>query len=185
MIGASRPGLAIRMHGTWAAAVLALLLAGCATPRAPQSAADTLAGRMSIRVEGQPARNVSAGFELSGSPTQGQLVLSGPLGSTAAQARWAPGEAALINGGQRSQYPDLDALAVEALGERIPIAALFDWLRGRAWPGAASRPRSDGEAGFEQLGWQVSLARWSEGWIEARRNAAPVVTVRAKLDPLP
>jgi len=184
VIGASRPGLAIRMHGAASAALLAVLLAGCATPRAPQSS-DTLAGRLSIRVEGQPARNVSAAFELSGSPTHGQLVLSGPLGSTAAQARWAPGEAALISGGQRSQYPDLDALAVDALGELIPITALFDWLRGRAWPGAASRPRSDGEAGFEQLGWQVSLARWSEGWIEARRTAAPVVTVRAKLDSAP
>lgn len=172
-------------RGALCGAFAALLMAGCATPTAPQSGTDTLAGRLAIRVEGPQPRNVSAGFELSGSPTQGQLVLSGPLGATAAQARWAPGEAALVSGGQRSQYPDLDALAVDALGERIPIAALFDWLRGRAWPGAASQPRSDGTAGFEQLGWQISLARWSEGWVEARRAAAPAVTVRAKLDPAP
>lgn len=185
MTGTSQGGLKVRAHAALSALLLASLLAGCATPRAPQSAADTLAGRLSIRVDSQPVRNVSASFELSGTPTQGQLVLSGPLGSTAAQASWAPGEAALVSGNQRSQYPDLDALAVEALGERIPIAALFDWLRGRAWPGAVSRPRGDGEAGFEQLGWQISLVRWSEGWVEAKRAAAPVVTVRAKLDPAP
>ncbi|HSW06259.1 outer membrane lipoprotein LolB [Aquabacterium sp.] len=181
MIAALRRGLSVWALG----ALLAVLMAGCATPRSPQAAADTLAGRLSIRVEGPAARSVSAAFELSGSPTQGQLVLSGPLGSTAAQARWAPGEAALITGDRRSDYSDLDSLAMEALGERIPIAALFDWLRGRAWAGAASKPRSDGEAGFEQLGWQISLARWTEGWVEARRAAAPVVTVRAKLDSAP
>lgn len=174
-----------RSLSVWAlTTLLALLGAGCATPRGP-AVADTLAGRLSIRVEGDPSRSFSAGFELSGSPTQGQLMLSGPLGSTAAQARWAPGEAALISGDRRSDYADLDALAVEALGERIPIAALFDWLRGRAWAGAAAAPRGDGEAGFEQMGWQISLARWAEGWVEARRAGAPVVIVRAKLDPAP
>jgi len=165
-----------------APALLALGLVGCATPRAPQPASEVLAGKLSIRVDGQASRSLSAGFELSGSQTQGQLVLSGPLGATAAQARWAPGEAALITGDKRTDYPNLDALAVDALGERVPIAALFDWLRGRAWSGAASTPRRDGETGFEQLGWQISLARWAEGWVEARRAAAPVVTVRAKLD---
>lgn len=163
---------------------LAALLAGCATPPRPGApgAAETLSGRLAVRVDSQPPRSMSASFELTGTPAQGLLVLSGPLGATAAQARWAPGEAALITSDGRTAYPDLDSLAVEALGERIPIAALFDWLRGRAWPGAKSTPRSDGEAGFEQLGWRISLARWSEGWVEARRPAAPVVTVRAKLD---
>nr|WP_246312621.1 outer membrane lipoprotein LolB [Aquabacterium terrae] len=163
----------------------AALLAGCATPQrtAAPGASETLSGRLAVRVDSQPPRNVSASFELSGNPTHGQLVLSGPLGATAAQARWAPGEAALITSDGRTAYPDLDALAVDALGERIPIAALFDWLRGRPWTGAKFTPRSDNEAGFEQLGWRISLARWSEGWVEARRPAAPVVTVRAKLEP--
>lgn len=159
----------------------ASLLAACATPRAT-APGELLAGRLAVRIDSTPPRSVSASFELSGTPRRGELVLSGPLGTTAAQAHWAPGEASLVSGGQRNEYPDLESLAVDALGERIPIAALFDWLRGRAWPGAASQPRSDGEAGFEQLGWQISLARWQDGWVEARRQAAPVVTVRAKLD---
>jgi len=60
---------------------------------------------------------------------------------------------------------------------------LFDWLHGRPWSGAASVPTTPpAERGFAQLGWVVSLARFDEGWIAARREQAPVVTVRAKLD---
>lgn len=162
------------------AALLALV--GCASP---PPTGPVLAGRLAVRIDSDPPRSLSASFELSGSAERGQLQLSGPLGATAAQARWAPGEAELRQGEQRQTYPDLDALAVEALGERIPIAALFDWLRGRAWPGAVSQPRADAEPGFRQLGWQISLARWSEGWVEARRDSPPRVTVRARLDPAP
>ena len=35
-------------------------------------------------------------------------------------------------------YADLDALAAAALGEGVPMLALFDWLRGRPWAGAPS-----------------------------------------------
>ena len=159
------------------------LLAGCATPQGPASAPpEGLSGRLSVRIDGQADRSIAAGFDLSGSAREGQLLLSGPLGTTAARARWSPGEAVLESGGQASHHADLDALATAALGEAIPIAALFDWLRGRAWAGAPATPRADGSAGFEQLGWQVSLARWSDGWIEAVRTAPPVITVRARLE---
>jgi outer membrane lipoprotein LolB len=67
----------------------------------------------------------------------------------------------------------------------VPIVALFDWLRGRAWPGAESHERADGQPGFEQLGWRVSLARWREGWVEAVRAAPPAITVRAKMELAP
>jgi outer membrane lipoprotein LolB len=160
------------------------LLAGCATPPAPLGApAEVLSGRLSVRIEGQADRSIAAGFDLSGSAREGQLLLSGPLGTTAARARWSPGQAVLNSGGQTSHHADLDALATAALGEAVPIAALFDWLRGRAWAGAPAHPRADGSAGFEQLGWQVSLARWAEGWIEAVRTAPPVITVKARLEP--
>jgi len=173
----------VGLAGLAAVAGLAALLSGCATP--PPPSADTLSGRLAIRVDSEPPRSVSADFELAGSATQGQLTLSGPLGATAAQARWAPGEALLVSGGQRSSFNSLDALATEVLGERIPIAALFDWLRARPWPGATTAARTDGQPGFEQLGWQISLARRQEGWIEARRTSPPAVTVRARLESPP
>jgi outer membrane lipoprotein LolB len=159
---------------------VALILAGCASR--PPLGIDTLSGRMAVQIDGQPDRNVSGGFELEGNPRQGRLVLSGPLGTVAAQAEWSAGETWLVADGQRTRYDDLDALAVAALGESIPIAALFDWLRGQAWPGAPSTALEGGVAGFAQLGWRVDLSRWSEGWIEARRAMRPVVTVRARME---
>ncbi len=156
-------------------------LAGCATPP-PARPPDLLVGRLAVRIDSVPPRGVSAGFELSGSAEQGRLVLAGPLGTTAGEARWDAASATLRAGGTEHDYADLDALAVQTLGEHIPIAALFDWLRGRAWRGEAFLPRSDGGAGFEQLGWQISLARFDDGWVEARRSTAPAVTVRVQLE---
>jgi outer membrane lipoprotein LolB len=164
--------------------MLAAALAGCATTvPAPGESGETLSGRLSVRVDGQPERAVNAGFELAGSATQGQLLLSGPLGTTLARASWSPGRAMLRSAGAETAYADLDALAVATLGEAIPMAALFDWLRGRAWAGAPAAARADAVPGFAQLGWQIDLARWSEGWVEARRAAPPAITVRARLEP--
>ena len=163
-----------------------VLLSGCATPpgRLP-GGEPPLAGRLTVRVEATPtseARNVSAAFELQGSPQQGRLDLSTPLGTTMAQAHWAPNRVALVTSQGETRFASLDDLTREVLGESVPVAALFDWLRGRPWPGAPSTPHESPEPGFRQLGWAVSLARFGEGWISARRDQPPAVSVRAKLD---
>jgi len=166
-----------------ALAVLSLLSA-CASLTPPHAqGSQLLSGRLSVRVDSEPVRAFSAAFELSGDARTGALVLSSPLGATLAQARWAPGEAVLETPGTRARYPDLDTLAEQALGERVPLAALFDWLRGRPWSGAVSQGLPAGEPGFTQMGWRVGLARFAQGWVEARRDAAPVVTMQARLDP--
>jgi outer membrane lipoprotein LolB len=165
-----------------------VLLAGCATPpRAPSAGPGTsLAGRLSVHVDPTPAseaRNVSANFDLQGSAEQGRLDLSTPLGTVLAQARWAPGAVALVTSRGETRFASLDELTREVLGESLPVAALFDWLRGRPWSGAPSTPTdAPTDTGFRQLGWAVSLARFDEGWIAARRDQAPLVTVRAKMD---
>jgi outer membrane lipoprotein LolB len=141
-----------------------------------------LTGRLSVRVESDPVRALSAAFELSGNAREGAMALTSPLGSTMAQARWSAGDVVLETPGSKARYPDLETLAERALGERVPLAALFDWLRGRPWPEATSVALANGEAGFDQLGWRVGLARYAEGWVEARREAPPAVTVRARLD---
>ena len=165
----------------------ALLLGACSVvPRADAAPGDTLVGRMAVRVDGvadNPARAVSASFELQGSGDAGTLSLSTPLGSVLAQARWSPGSVALVTPQGESRFPDLDALTREVLGEPLPVAALFDWLRGRPWPGAPSQASTaPAKAGFEQLGWVIDLERFNDAWVTARRDRAPVVTVRAKLD---
>jgi outer membrane lipoprotein LolB len=166
----------------------AALLGACASVPGPQLAAPatTLAGRMSVHVAAAPgaqARDVTATFDLQGTPEQGKLDLSTPLGTVLAQARWSPGRVALVTPQGETRFASLDELTREVLGESLPVAALFDWLRGRPWPGAPSTPNAAAaERGFSQLGWSVSLARFDEGLIAAQRALPPAVTVRAKLD---
>ena len=154
-------------------------LSGCATIARP---APDLAGRLAVRVEafeGAPARSLSTQFELRGNAQAGELQLTTPLGSTAAQARWRPGAAELITADGTRNFADLDALASELLGEALPLAALIEWLRGRPWAGAASVA---GSSGFEQLGWRIDLSRFTEGWVLAGRERAPTLSVRARLE---
>jgi outer membrane lipoprotein LolB len=166
------------------AGLLAVALTGCASvgQQAP-AGSTTLSGKLSVRVEATtsaPARSESGNFELKGTPEAGQLNLSTPLGTVMAQARWAGQRAWLATAQGETAYPDLDSLTQEMLGEPLPVAALFDWLRGRPWPGTASRANA---SGFDQLGWSVDLTRFNEGWIAARRAQPPAVLVRAKVDP--
>jgi outer membrane lipoprotein LolB len=166
--------------GRRAACAIALaLLSACAT--VPRTAPD-LAGRLAVRVEafeGAPARSFSTQFELRGDAQAGELQLTTPLGSTAAQARWRPGLAESITPEGTRGFADLDALARELLGEALPLAALIDWLRGRPWAGA---PSVASEGGFDQLGWRIDLSRIAEGWVTAGRERAPGLSVRARLE---
>jgi len=156
---------------------LGLLLSACAS--APISP-DSLSGRLAVQVEGAQPRSVSAAFELRGDAGRGEMSLSTPLGNMLARARWQAGDVRLETPDGERRFDDLDALARETLGEAVPVVALFDWLRGRPWPGAPSRPL-DGPS-FAQLGWIVDLSRYDDGLVDARRVDAPVVVVRARLD---
>ena len=163
-----------------AGAVLLLALSGCMS--APKLPPADLSGRLSVRVDAhasQPAHSFSAQFDLRGDAQLGSLQLSTPLGTTAAQARWQPGLVELTTSEGTRRFADLDALAAEVLGQALPMAALIDWLRARAWPGAPSAVR---DGGFEQLGWGVDLSRFAEGWVVAARAAAPAVSLRVRLE---
>ena len=144
------------------ATLIALLLAGCATPPRPvvPAGVEVWTGRLALSVEGQASQSFSAGFELKGAPENGELSLFNPLGGTVAVLAWAPGSAVLRSGGSTREFPSLDALAEEATGAAIPITALFDWLAGRATPVA---------------GWQADVSQVGEGRLRARRVAPPPV----------
>ena len=159
----------------------ALVLGACATTTRPPASGELpwTSGRLSVRIDANPVQNVSAGFELRGNGNSGELRLHSPLGTRLAAARWSPGSAVLADSQGEQRYANLDDLSRRALGEALPLAALPDWLAGRPWPQA---PHRLSPSGFEQLGWQVSLTRRAEGFIEASRAAAPAVMLRVKLD---
>lgn len=173
----------MRRRAFGAALGAAALLAACATPRPPVGEApvieERLSGRLALRVDGDARRSFNALFDLVGTAERGRLGLSTPLGQQVAQAEWSPRQVSLRSREGERLYPDLDSMAADALGQPIPFSALFDWLRGRPWPGAASAPAP---GGFEQLGWTVDVSHQAEGAVQARRLAAPVVTVQVRLD---
>lgn len=169
---------------------LALALAGCSSLTPPEESphsGELLAGRMSVQVDAtatEPAHNLTAAFELSGSPQRGRLDMNTPLGSTVARARWSPETVVVDTPQGQSRHASLDDMTRAVLGEVLPVPALFDWLRGRPWHGATSTTTAAPEpVGFNQLGWQVDLSHFDEARLVARRAAPPAVTVRVKLDP--
>jgi outer membrane lipoprotein LolB len=125
---------------------------------------------------------MSASFDLRGDAHTGLLELSSPLGTQLARAAWRPGEVELLTTEGRRSYRQLDDLAEDAFGQPVPLVALLDWLKGRAWPGAPATTL-DGEIGYTQLGWKVRLARQAEGIIIARRDQPePAITLTVRLD---
>lgn len=158
---------------------------GCATQTSAPTAPESLSGRLLLQISPQgsePARQWSAGFELRGSARSGELDLTSPLGTLVAQARWQPGQAELAQGGERKRFVDLADLSLQLLGQAVPLEALFDWLRGRPWPGAAHERTNEG---FTQGGWVVNLSGLGDGTLTARRPAAPALSLRVRLEASP
>jgi outer membrane lipoprotein LolB len=167
--------------------VAAALVSACATvPPAGRLRGDSFSGRLALRAEAgadSESRSMTAAFDLTGRPESGQLDLSTPLGTVLGRARWMPGSVVLDTPQGRSEFGSLDALTREVLGESLPVAAMFDWLKGRPWGGAPSSIRQPPAApGFDQLGWAVNLAEFDAAVLTAVRQRPPTVTVRVKLD---
>ncbi|PUE55816.1 lipoprotein insertase outer membrane protein LolB [Limnohabitans parvus] len=146
-----------------------LTLAGCATPRPP--AADTAAfwsGRLALQLQSTPPQNWSVSFELQGSAEQGQMVLLSPIGTSLARLSWTPQTAWLEQGQDKTESSSLQSLSQRLTGTDLPIAALFEWLAGKA----ADAP-----------GWQVDLSAHPQGRLTARRSTpAPEAVLRILLD---
>jgi outer membrane lipoprotein LolB len=155
----------------WLACASLLWLAGCVQlPRATidTAAADIWSGRLSLQVQSDPPQSFSGGFEIKGSPSQGELRLNSPLGNTVLAARWSPAQATLYSGRETRHYVSMDALIEASTGAALPVAALFDWLVGK---------------NTQSNGWTADLTRQADGHIQARRtHPLPQSELRIVLD---
>jgi outer membrane lipoprotein LolB len=155
--------------------VCAALLSACAQlpPTSATHAPNAIwSGRLSLQVQTDPPQSLTAGFELKGSPVSGELVLNSPLGNTLLAARWSPLETVLYSSGQTRSFSSIDALIEQSTGAALPVAALFDWVGGKA---------------TSLNGWTADLQRQAEGRISARRSSPlPQAELRIVLDkPIP
>lgn len=112
---------------------------------------------MSLTRSGLRTERWAVQFDLSGSATRGSLLLEGPLGTRIAQANWTPDGAWLTRNGQTEPFADMAQLTEAALGQALPLAALFAWIQGNAVHAAP---------------WVVDLTQWATGRIRASQTAA-------------
>jgi outer membrane lipoprotein LolB len=153
--------LAVGRLAAWARTAgwmgLVLLVTACATPRQPEArdGESAWAGRLALRVDTEPVQSVSGGFTLQGSPAEGTLLLTSPLGTAVASVNWSSEKAQWRQGDQVITKATLDELTRELGGSALPVAALFAWLRGQS---------------LEADGWAADLSRHAEGRITARRT---------------
>ena len=157
----------------WASIWLVVLLAACANPAPIRSVSQANStkqwqGRISVTVQSDPPRNMSAGFSLDGDAHQGELNLFSPLGTTLATLQWNPTSTQWLQGSQQRRYDSMAHLTEETTGAALPMDAMFDWLEGRP---------------TLSPGWQADLSALNQGSLVAKRTSPePLVVLRIKLD---
>ena len=148
----------------------ALWLAGCAQPM-PSAPVEENSwnGRIALQIDGQASQSFSAMFELRGTAQAGGLVLFSPFGNRIAQLDWKDGHAQLVSGQDTRTSDSLDTLLQDVTGTRIPVTALFSWLKGTQ---------------ASATGWQADLTGIADGRLTARRDdPQPTATLRIALTP--
>ena len=86
-----------------------------------------------------------------------------------ARARWSdpvgaqgqPSKIELEADGATTRYATLEDMMQRAIGDQLPLAAMFDWLSGRPWP-AAPVESGDATGSFTQLGWHFDLTQFRD-----------------------
>ena len=148
----------------------ALWLAGCAQPMPSAPVEEnSWTGRIALQIDGQASQSFSAMFELRGTAQAGGLVLLSPFGNRLAQLDWKDGHAQLVSGQNTRTSDSLDTLLQDVTGTRIPVTALFSWLKGTQ---------------ASATGWQADLTGIADGRLTARRDdPQPTATLRIALTP--
>jgi outer membrane lipoprotein LolB len=128
----------LRLRRRAAGWLCAVLLAGCAglpptgPPSPPRHALESflLEGRFSLR---QDEQNYSGRLSWRHTADGDELLLASPFGQGIAEIVATDGQATLTTSdGKVFAAPDAPALTERALGYRLPLAQLSDWVRGQA-----------------------------------------------------
>lgn len=149
------PGLAV-----------AALLAACAAlpePSPPPPGGFELAGRVAIR---HPKDAASGQIFWRHSEDADELLITSTLGQGIARINRERDEYRLVTGDNKLyRASDAESLTEQALGWRLPLAGLPDWVRGRASPGRPAETLRNANGGMElrQDGWRIAYEEFREG----------------------
>jgi len=141
------------------------LLAACATTPAPAPSGTSfeLTGRVAVR-SGQEA--ASGRLFWRHGPAFDDLMISTPLGQGIAEiSRRADRYTLTTADSRRISASDPEALTEQALGWRLPLAGLPDWVQGRADPRVAGEVHYGQDARpqlIRQLGWMIEYLAYDD-----------------------
>ena len=154
-----KSGLSIVWRSATGAALVALLLAGCATPQkisrtegmgdpALVAAPFERTGRFALNVgyaNGQRDA-VQGGFVWTDDGRRLTLDLTNPLGNTLARIEVVPGQASLTHSNgdvETAAHPE--GLVEQVLGSPMPVSGLRYWLQGRVAPSRVGVVEADAD----------------------------------------
>jgi outer membrane lipoprotein LolB len=93
-----------------------------------------------------------------------EMLITSPVGQTIARIRRNDGRFSLETGDRKAyRASDAETLTEQALGWRLPLSGLSDWVQGRASPDRPAEVTGAGE-GLEirQDGWRVAYEEFRE-----------------------
>lgn len=142
---------------------VAALLSACATlTEAPiPSGGFELSGRVAVRYAKEA---LSGRLFWRHSDDADELLITSPLGQGLARVTRVNGGFLLVAGdGREYRATDAESLTEQALGWRLPLAGLSDWVQGR--PSRSGPYERLGDTGQElrQDGWLVAYEEYRDG----------------------
>lgn len=114
-----------------------------------------------------------------------EMLIASPVGQTIARIRREDGVFTLETG-DRKEYraSDAESLTEQALGWRLPLSGLSDWVQGRPSPDRPSEVTgSPGERlDIRQDGWRVAYEEFREGKPSRLRLSRDGIEIRVVVD---
>ena len=176
------------MRSLYAAAATQLLVA-CATPAFLLPVKDVefeLSGRIAVKYRDEAA---SGNIAWRHGASDDELMLTSQLGQGIARIVRIGEEVVLTTAdGREQRAADAEALTERALGFRLPLAGLADWVRGRPARSPAPAPvrTLKNEAGrlaeLEQSGWRIEYQEYAGDLPSRLRLTYPGLELRLAIE---
>ncbi len=114
-----------------------------------------------------------------------EVLITSPLGQGIARISRDRDRFRLVTGDNKEyRAADAESLTEQALGWRLPLAGLSDWVQARASPGRPAEMQGDVDKGLElrQDGWQVAYEEFRGGRPFRMRLTREDLEIRLVLD---
>jgi outer membrane lipoprotein LolB len=153
----------VRFALGFAAAVLLGACASLSETGLPPPGGFELSGRVAVR-HGKDA--ASGRIFWRHSDDADELLITSPFGQGIARISRERDQFRLVTGDRKEYHAaDAESLTEQALGWRLPLDGLSDWVQARASPGRPAEIRGEPDKGLEirQDGWHVAYEEFRGG----------------------